>query len=146
MFCVQLYTLSSHICNIFFIRRQFYQTLLKLPGAFYQCHGRGKYKLHSLFIVSRLSTYIQPISGFSVVMGKPIKKRHLATVKHDWTSIIYWWANRKRFLSARCKIWNSKVVFCNKTNCLLRHGRFNRELWVATPVEYFIQLGRPKTI
>ena len=33
-FRVQLYTLSSHFCNIFFVRRQFYQTLLKLSGAF----------------------------------------------------------------------------------------------------------------
>ena len=33
-FFVQLYTLSSHFCNNFFVQRQFYQTLLKLPGAF----------------------------------------------------------------------------------------------------------------
>ena len=33
-FCVQLYTLSSHFCDNFFVRRQFYQTLLKLSGAF----------------------------------------------------------------------------------------------------------------
>ena len=30
----QLYTLSSHLCNSFFVRRQFYQTLLKLFGVF----------------------------------------------------------------------------------------------------------------
>ena len=33
-FCVQLYILSSHFCNNFFTRGQFYQTLLKLSGAF----------------------------------------------------------------------------------------------------------------
>ena len=33
-FCVPLYTLSNHFCDNFFVRRQFYQILLKLPGAF----------------------------------------------------------------------------------------------------------------
>ena len=33
-FHVQLHTLSSHFCNNFFIRRYFYQTLLKLSGVF----------------------------------------------------------------------------------------------------------------
>ena len=33
-FLVELYTLSSHFCNSFFVRKQFYQTLLKLSGAF----------------------------------------------------------------------------------------------------------------
>ena len=33
-FRVQLYTLSSHFCNHFFVRRQFYQILLKFSGAF----------------------------------------------------------------------------------------------------------------
>ena len=33
-FRVHLYTLSSHFCNNFFVRGQFYQTLLKFPGAF----------------------------------------------------------------------------------------------------------------
>ena len=32
-FCIQLYTLSSHFRNNFLVRRQFYQTLLKLSGA-----------------------------------------------------------------------------------------------------------------
>ena len=34
VFPVRLYTLSSHFCNSFFVRTQFYQTLLKIPEAF----------------------------------------------------------------------------------------------------------------
>ena len=41
------------------------------------------------------------------------------------------------FLSARRNIWNSKVVFCNKTTCLLKCGYFNREPWVVNPVWYY---------
>ena len=29
-----VYTLSSHFCNNFFVRRKFYQTLIKFPGPF----------------------------------------------------------------------------------------------------------------
>ena len=50
-------------------------------------------------------------------MGKPIRNAYLGTVKHDWTPIVCYWANRKPFLSARGNIWNSKVVFYNKTTC-----------------------------
>ena len=32
------------------------------------------------------------------------------------------------FLSARGNNWNSKVVICSKTTCLLRRGCFNRDL------------------
>ena len=55
------------------------------------------------------------ISGLLIVMGKPIRSAYLGTVKHDWTPIVCYWANRKPFLSARGNIWNSKEVFYNKT-------------------------------
>ena len=32
MFCVQLYTLLSYLCNNYFVREHFYQTLLKLAS------------------------------------------------------------------------------------------------------------------
>ena len=102
---------------------------------FYHCNGRRKYNLHSLFIASRLSTWIQlSISGLLIVMIKSIKNAYLAPVKHSWISIFCWWANRKLFLSARGNFWHSKVVIYNKTTCLLRRRCFNRYLWVFTPV------------
>ena len=50
------------------------------------------------------------------------------TVKHDWTSIDCYWANRKHFLPARGNIWNSEAAFYNKISCLLRQGCFKYEL------------------
>ena len=38
------------------------------------------------------------ISGLLIVMGKPIRNTYLGTVKHDWTPIVCYWANRKPFL------------------------------------------------
>ena len=38
----------------------------------------------------------------------------LGTVTHGWTLTVCHWANRKRFLSSLCNIWNSSVVFYNK--------------------------------
>ena len=69
-----------------------------------------------LFIVSRLSALIQlSISGLFVVIGKPVKSAYLGIVKHDWTSFVYWRANRRPFLPECGNIWNSKVEFYNKT-------------------------------
>ena len=47
-----------------------------------------KYKVHSLFIVSRLSTEIQlVIQGLLIVMGKATRSTCLHKVKYDWTFI-----------------------------------------------------------
>ena len=93
--------------------------------------GDGNTNYIVLFIVSRLSTKIQlSISGLLIVMGKPIRNVYLGIVKRDWTSIAY----GKPFLFARGNIWSSRVVFYNKTTCLLRCECFNRDLWVVTPV------------
>ena len=52
--------------------------------------GDGNTNYIVLFIVSRFSAIIQlSISGFFVVMEKPIKNAYLGIVKHDWTSIVY---------------------------------------------------------
>ena len=49
----------------------------------------GKYKVHSLFVVSRLSTEIAfSIQGLLIVMRKLIRKARPGTVKHDLTSIV----------------------------------------------------------
>ena len=71
---------------------------------------------------------------FTNCYGKPIRNTYLGTVKHDWTPIVCYWANRKPFLSACGNIWNSKAVFYNKTTWLLKRGCFNRDIWVVTPV------------
>ena len=60
--------------------------------------------------------------------GKANKNAYLGTAKY------HWWANRKPVLSARGNILNSKVVFYNKTTCLLSRRCFSRDLWVVTPV------------
>ena len=63
--------------------------------------GDGNTNYIVLFIVFGLSTLIQfSISGLFIVMGKPIRNAYLGIVKHDWTSIAYYRANRKHFLSA----------------------------------------------
>ena len=91
-----------------------------------------KYKVHSLFIVSRPSTKIQLIiQGLIIIMEKPIRNTCFGTVKHDWTSIVLQWTNRKHFLyTCDNKVtnykssWKYKVVFYNKTTSLLRHDVF----------------------
>ena len=73
-----------------------------------------------LFIVSRLSAPIQlNTSGLFIAMQKTIRNAYLGILKHSWTSIVYQRANRKPFLSGHGNIWNSKVVFYNKTTCLV---------------------------
>ena len=73
-----------------------------------------------LFIVSRLSAPIQlNTSGLFIAMQKAIRNAYLGILKHGWTSIVYQRANRKPFLSGHGNIWNSKVVFYNKTTCLV---------------------------
>ena len=59
-------------------------------------------------------------------MVKPIRNTYLGTLKHDWVSIVCYWANINVFISASGNNWNSKVVFYNKTICLLWLGCFNR--------------------
>ena len=60
------------------------------------------------------------IQDLLIVIAKLVRKECLGTVKHDWTSIVWEWTNRKLFLFARGNIWNSKKVIYNKTKCLLR--------------------------
>ena len=69
--------------------------------------------------------------------------RSLGTVTHDWTSIIWQWASRKHFLSARGNILNSNVAFYNITTCLLRHRCFNRYVSVVTPAQYYFSMISP---
>ena len=77
-----------------------------------------KYKLYSLFVVSRLSTKIQlSIQGLLIVIEMQIRKTISSKVKHIWTSIVWQWTNRKHFLFAQGNIWKFKVGFCNKTTC-----------------------------
>ena len=66
-------------------------------------------------------------------MEKAIRNRCLGTVKHGWTLIVWHWVNWRHFLSVRSIFWNSKVAFCNKTTCLLRHRCFNGDLWDISP-------------
>ena len=91
-------------------------------------------KVHSVFMVLRPSTKNQPsILGLLIVMKKSITNPCIATVKNDWTSIV-WQRIKKNFLFACGNIWNSKAAFCNKTICLLKHRCFNKDLPVASPV------------
>ena len=66
-------------------------------------------------------------------MEKAIRNTCLGTVKHGWTLIVWHWVNWKHFLSVHSIFWNSKVAFCNKTTCLLRHRCFNGDLWDISP-------------
>ena len=76
--------------------------------------GDGNTNYIALLIVSRFSTQIQlNISVLLIAVGKPVRNTYLGIVKHDWTSVVCWRANRKPFLSARGNIWNSKVAFYN---------------------------------
>ena len=98
-----------------------------------------KIQVHSFFIVSRLSTEIQlSIQGLLIVIRNPIRNACFGIVKHDWTSIVWHWTNRKYFLFARGNISNSKGAFYNKKTCLLRYGCFNRYLSVVTLVDLSI--------
>ena len=91
--------------------------------------GDGNTNYIILFIFSKLSTQTQfSTSGLLIAIGKLIRNAYLGIVKHDWTSIVCERASRKHFLSARGNIWNSKVMFYNKTTCLLRGRCFNRNL------------------
>ena len=74
------------------------------------------------------------ISKVLIVMEKPRRNLCFDTVKHDWASIVWQWANSKHFLIALGNVWNSKVMFYNKTTCLLRHECFSRGLLLVTPV------------
>ena len=101
---------------------------------FYNCLGRRKYKLYSFaYRFQPLNPYLR-VSGLLIVMEGPIRNTCLGIVKHDWKLIVCQTANRKPFLSARGNIWNSKLVFYNKTT----GGCFNRDLWVVTPVTSII--------
>ena len=98
-----------------------------------------QYKVHSLFILSRLSTEIElSIQGLLIVIGKLMRNACIGRVKHDWKSVE--WINRKHFLFEHDDIWNSKVTIYNKTTCLLRQASFNRDLSVVTPVKHFISM------
>ena len=93
------------------------------------------------FVVSSLSTKCQMnIQGLLIVLGKPRRKTCFSTMKYDCRSIVWQWNNRKRFLSARDKIWIFKVAFYNKTIFSLRHGYFNRDLSTVTLVKYYISM------
>ena len=65
----------------------------------------SKYKVHSLFIVSRLSTKIQlSIKGLLIAMEKPIRNACLGTVKHVEYRLLDSEPIIKHFLSARGNI------------------------------------------
>ena len=69
-------------------------------------------------------------------MGKPMEKG-MPWHNDIWLDIDCLSVSvRRRFLSARGNIWNSNVVFSNKTTCLRRRGCFKRYLSVVTPVQY----------
>ena len=63
-----------------------YFTVVKRGGHVF---GFVKYKVHSSFIVFRLSTLIQlSISGLLIVIGKTIRNTCLSAVKREWTSTV----------------------------------------------------------
>ena len=107
-----------------------------------------KYKKHSLFITSRLSTWIQlSVPGLQIVIGKSIRNACFGTVKHDWTSMIGHRLLGSELIGnifylcvAICNIWNSKLVFYNKTPCMLSCGCFNRHIRVVTSVKYYMSM------
>ena len=102
---------------------------------FYHCHGRRICvwfwrQIQGANCFQTLNRNSIEYSRFTNWYRKTNKK---STVKHDWTSTVWQWTNRKHFLFARGNIWNFKVAFYNKSTCLLRHECFKRDLSVVTP-------------
>ena len=78
-------------------------------------------------------------------MRKPIRNACFGTMKHDWVSIVWQRGRRKHLLSVSGSIWKNKAEFYHKTACLLRHGCFNRNISVVTPLLYLHEYIKSKS-
>ena len=71
-------------------------------------------------------------------MGKAIRNACLGTVKQLFAHHLFDSEPVRHTFYILVGILVSKVVFCNKTTCFLKHRCLNRDLSVVTPYLYAI--------